>query len=199
MTARTNRFLLVALTALVVAYGTPSVAQRLRARRATVEPVQHAVAVLVPVGQSGVHGEIYLDQEDHHLKITGKVAGLKPGEHAFHVHQYGDLTDSEKGLSAGSHYNPLGEPHGRPTDTERHAGDFGNIVADPQGVATIELTDPVATLSGPCSIVGRSLVIHAGPDLFTQPVGNAGPRVAFGVIGIAAPKPSEKAAEKPAK
>jgi Cu-Zn family superoxide dismutase len=65
-------------------------------------------------------------------------------------------------------------------------GDLGNIVADADGNATIDITDSRAVLSGPHSIIGRSIVVHAKADQFTQPSGDAGPRVAFGVIGVAA-------------
>jgi superoxide dismutase, Cu-Zn family len=150
--------------------------------------VKQAVALMVPMGHSGVQGVIYLTAEDGRVRVQGKVTGLKPlTKHAFHVHEFGDLTDVKGGLSAGGHYNPMHMPHGRPTDKERHAGDFGNIEADAQGVATLDFEDPMVRLRGPHSVIGRSLVIHADPDQFTQPVGNAGGRIAVGVIGIAKP------------
>lgn len=149
--------------------------------------VEHAVAVLVPIGGSGVQGVIHFDRHGKELLITGKISGLKPGKHGFHVHEFGDLTDTHKGESAGGHFNPQGAPHGRPSDPKRHVGDFGNLEANPQGVAVVHLTDTVATLDGPHAILGRALVVHAGEDKFTQPVGDAGARVAFGIIGVAAP------------
>ena len=154
--------------------------------------VHQAVAVLVPIGNSGVQGTIYFTQQGDHVNIKGKIVGLKPGEHAMHVHEFGDLTDIEQGMTAGSHYNPTGMPHGHPTDQKRHAGDFGNITADQNGVALLDMNDPVVQLNGPHSIIGRSLVVHANPDKFTQPVGDAGPRVAVGVIGIAQPAEANK-------
>ncbi|MHB1034516.1 MAG: superoxide dismutase family protein [Pirellulales bacterium] len=149
--------------------------------------VERAVVVLMPVAQSGVSGTLYFVTKGDALEISGKITGLKPGQHAMHVHQYGDLTSTKDGSSAGGHFNPALMPHGAPAAKERHAGDFGNITADKDGVAVIRQTDPVAKLSGPHSILGRSLVVHADPDQFTQPVGNAGARVAFGVIGVAKP------------
>lgn len=147
------------------------------------------VAVMVPMGGSNVQGVVYFTPRGEAVEVAGKITGLTPGKHAFHVHQYGDLTDVEKGMSAGDHFNPDHKPHGRPEDhQERHAGDFGNIVADAQGVAAVQFTDPVIRLQGKGSILGRSLVVHANEDQFTQPSGNAGPRVAVGVIGIASPK-----------
>ena len=137
-----------------------------------------------PVGGSGDSGTIRFVQQDGVLEVTGTVTGL-PGPHGFHIHG-GDLTDTREGLSAGGHYNPTGRPHGAPGEATRHVGDLGNIVADAQGVARINVRDRVIRLDGPYSIVGRAAVVHAQADRFTQPVGDAGGRVAFGVVGIAA-------------
>jgi superoxide dismutase, Cu-Zn family len=150
--------------------------------------VREAVCVLTPIGPSGVHGVVRFTAKDGVVHVEGKIADLKPGPHAFHVHEFGDLTDTKAGMSAGDHYNPMHMPHGRPIDQRRHAGDFGNIEADAQGVATISFDDPVVRLTGPHAIIGRSLVVHASVDKFTQPAGDAGSRVAEGVIGIAKPQ-----------
>ena len=144
-----------------------------------------AVAVLQPVGASGVRGVVRLNASDDSVEVTGTITGLTQGKHGFHVHQYGDLTDSKEGKSAGDHYNPAHTQHGRPDAPQRHAGDFGNIEAGANGIATFSFRDPVVHLTGPFSVVGRSLVVHAAPDRFTQPSGDAGARVALGVIGIA--------------
>lgn len=76
--------------------------------------------------------------------------------------------------------------HGAPTDTIRQIGDFGNITADSSRVAHVEFTDTLISLNGKYSIIGRGIIIHKHADDFTtQPTGNAGPRIACGVIGIA--------------
>jgi superoxide dismutase, Cu-Zn family len=152
--------------------------------------IESAVCILLPVGDSHVSGVVRFTQGHEVVQIRGKVTGLKPGKHAFHVHEFGDLTSMKDGMSAGSHFNPTHQPHGAPGDKERHAGDFGNIEADENGVAEISLDDPVIQLNGPNSIIGRSLVIHVDSDKFTQPVGNAGARVTVGVIGVAKPETS---------
>ena len=90
-------------------------------------------------------------------KVTGSVTGLKPGNHGFHIHQFGDY--SAGCVSAGPHFNPAGKEHGGPADAERHAGDLGNIVADGTGTATIDITDAQIPLSGPDGIIGRSVVV----------------------------------------
>jgi len=159
-----------------------------RGEVAAAKAVSRAVCVLMPIGESQVSGEIEFRKNGDEVRVTGEVRGLAPGKHGFHVHQYGDLTDREAGKSAGDHYNPTGKPHARPEERPRHVGDLGNIVANEEGVATIEITDPVIRLNGAHSIIGRGLVVHAGADEFTQPSGDAGGRVALGVIGIAEPE-----------
>jgi Cu-Zn family superoxide dismutase len=75
--------------------------------------------------------------------------------------------------------------HGSPFDTDRHEGDLGNLEADETGRARLTYTDPAITLSGQHSIIGYSVIVHAGEDdLKSQPTGNAGARVACGVIGV---------------
>lgn len=156
-----------------------------RADARTASPVRRAVAVLVPVGESDVFGTVHFTKKGNEVRVRGVVRGLEPGKHGFHVHQYGDLTDLKQGKSAGGHYNPTHQPHGRRTDQERHVGDLGNIEANEEGVARFDFTDRVIDLGGPHSVVGRALVVHESADQFTQPSGDAGDRVAIGVIGIA--------------
>lgn len=147
-------------------------------------PPQEAVAVLSPT-DGKVKGTILLTQKDGYVHVTGEVSGLTPGEHGFHIHEFGDLRDP-KGESAGGHFNPDGHKHGGPDDAERHAGDFGNITADANGVAKV---DKQAKGLQVHFVLGRSIVVHAGrDDLKSQPSGDAGPRVAVGVIGVAQKK-----------
>ncbi len=160
--------------------------------------VTKAVCVLMPVGDSGVSGTLHFEQVEKavrrssviseattHIKITGEVKGLTPGKHGFHVHQFGDITDMAAGKSAGGHMDVGEHKHGKPADAERHTGDLGNITADKNGVAQVEMTDSVISLNGAHSVVGRGFIVHAEPDDFGQPTGNAGARVAIGVIGVA--------------
>jgi len=96
-------------------------------------------------------------------------------------------------VSAGAHFNPLKKTHGGPEDAERHVGDLGNVTASEDGVAKVEITDALISLTGPHSIIGRTVVVHADPDdlgrggvELSKTTGNAGARVACGVIGISA-------------
>ena len=89
--------------------------------------------------------------------MTGKITGLKPGNHGFHIHQFGDYTGGC--VSAGSHFNPHNKDHGGPDDTERHAGDLGNVVAGADGVVNLDITDAQIPVDGPNCIIGRSVVV----------------------------------------
>ncbi len=141
-----------------------------------------AVCRLEPIGDSGVEGTVNFSQKGDKVTVTGEVKGLEPGKHGFHVHEKGDLSDKETGKSAGGHYNPTDQKHGKPSDAERHVGDLGNITANDEGVAKIDIQDKVISLHGDHSIIGKSIVVHVGEDKFTQPTGDAGARAAFGVI-----------------
>jgi Cu-Zn family superoxide dismutase len=143
-----------------------------------------AEANLEEIGGSGVTGTLNFVQEGDTVTITGEVNGLTPGLHGFHVHESGDLSDKEAGMSAGGHFNPTNHPHGHAHDAERHVGDLGNIEANAEGVATINITDTVIRLDGEHPIVGKAMVVHADEDKFTQPTGDAGGRVAFGVVEL---------------
>jgi Cu-Zn family superoxide dismutase len=144
-----------------------------------------AIAVLHPTEGNEVQGVVTFTKVATGIKVTADVSGLAPGKHGFHVHEYGDCS-AANATSAGGHFNPFGMPHGAPTSDQRHVGDLGNLSADSTGVAHYERIDTMLRLNGPNSIIGRGLIVHGGEDdLVSQPTGNAGPRVACGVIGIA--------------
>lgn len=145
-----------------------------------------AVAELNPTEGNQVSGKVSFTNQDGAVMIVGDLKGLEPGKHGFHVHETGDCSAPDAS-SAGGHFNPAGTPHGAPDNppTQRHVGDLGNLEAGPDGMAHYERMDKVISLGGPDSIVGRAVIVHGGADdLTSQPSGNAGPRVACGVIRI---------------
>jgi superoxide dismutase, Cu-Zn family len=149
--------------------------------------VSRAICILQPLENSGVAGTVTFVQTSAGVDIQAHLTGLKPGEHGFHIHEFGDCSAGD-GSCAGGHFNPTGMPHGGPDSGKRHAGDLGNILADSHGKAEYQRLDKVIELDGPHSIIGRSIVVHAGrDDLTSQPSGNSGGRIACGVIGIADP------------
>jgi len=123
---------------------------------------------------------------DGGLRITVTVAQAPPGRHGIHIHEQGGCGDS--GNAAGGHFNPDGVPHGLlPKDglTRAHAGDLGNIEIGADGSGTLTLTVPALTLrDGPYAVAGRSIILHEKADDFGQPTGNAGGRIACGVIAV---------------
>jgi Cu-Zn family superoxide dismutase len=144
-----------------------------------------AVAVLHPTQGSSVQGRVTFNKAEAGVKVSLRVTGLTPGKHGFHVHEFGDCSAPD-GASAGGHFNPTGDPHAAPADAKRHTGDLGNVEADQDGAAALDYVDARAALEGPESILGRGVIVHANADdLKTQPTGNAGGRVACGVIGVA--------------
>jgi Cu-Zn family superoxide dismutase len=145
-------------------------------------------------GKSPVSGVLNLTESAAAggVRIIGRITGLTPGHHGFHVHQFGDVF-SNGCDSTGPHYNPRRALHGAPENSpdHRHAGDLGNIFANPDGVAVINVVDTVVSLSGPESILGRAFVVHAAEDDLgrvenegSTKTGNAGARLACGIIAI---------------
>ena len=146
-----------------------------------------ALAVLTPTEGNSVSGTVSFTKVQTGVRIVADVTGLTPGAHGFHVHEFGDCT-ARDASSAGDHFNPFRVLHGPPDYPTSHAGDLGNLVADASGRAHYDWTDPTLLLDGPNSIIGRAVIVHErADDLKTQPSGNAGRRVACGVIGIVGP------------
>lgn len=146
------------------------------------EKVTHAVATLNPTEGNDVHGTVQFEQMDNGVKVTAEVTGLPPNtSHGFHIHEKGDCSAPD-GTSAGGHYAPNGNPHGLPPNPKRHAGDMGNITADANGKATMDETFDNFSLSGESPVMGRAVIVHEKKDQGTQPTGDAGARVACGVI-----------------
>jgi Cu-Zn family superoxide dismutase len=149
----------------------------------TEQPVR-ATAQLQPTKGNKTIGEATFEQVGDRVHAVIYVQGLKPDqEHGLHIHEVGDCNSGD-GMSAKGHFNPYGKPHGQPGSSERHAGDLPALHAAKNGRAKVDvMLDVITVAPGPTSIVGRAVIVHADPDDYrTQPTGNAGARLACGVI-----------------
>ncbi len=120
--------------------------------------------------------------------MTAEVRGVeRDGPHGFHVHEVGECVPPDF-KAAGGHFNPKGTEHACPDNPVRHAGDFGNIEIV-EGAGRLEIPSDLVTVTpDETSIVGRAVILHAGTDdCVGQPTGDAGSRLACGVIHLVMP------------
>jgi superoxide dismutase, Cu-Zn family len=148
-------------------------------------PAQTAKADLADAQGKSV-GTADLTQTPEGVRIALTVSGLAPGQHAFHIHNVGKCEGPDF-KSAGAHFNPYSKKHGLKNPDGPHAGDMENIEVGPAGMGKAEVVNKQVTLGdGPNSLFhegGTAIVIHASPDDgVTDPAGNAGARIACGVI-----------------
>ena len=136
---------------------------------------------------STMSGTATLTETPRGLRVVVKLANLPPGDHGLHIHDTGSC--AEAGKAAGGHYNPDGVKHGfLPKDgfSGAHAGDLGNITIAHDGTGTLAVTIPDLHLTkGARTVAGRAVIVHEQVDDFGQPTGNAGGRIACGVIEVA--------------
>jgi Cu-Zn family superoxide dismutase len=132
---------------------------------------------------SGLRGVARFTELAEGVKVEVDLIDAPPGRHAVHIHEEGDCS-SEDFESAGAHMNPTESQHGSPDSPARHAGDLGNLTVRPDGTAHHELFVRGLTVAdGPLSVEDRAIVIHEREDDFvSQPSGNAGARIACGVV-----------------
>lgn len=155
--------------------------------------LRQAVTVLAE-NKNGITGKVlFTESSNKKLKIEYEIYGLTDGKHGFHIHEYGDLTDGCQ--SACAHFNPFGKKHGGHDSNERHAGDLGNIISN-NGIAKGVMVDKLLSLNvkNQTCIIGRMIIVHKDEDDLglggnedSLKTGNAGERVACGVIGIKGP------------
>jgi Cu-Zn family superoxide dismutase len=142
--------------------------------------------ILEPKGKRTSKGTVYFVQNGDMVTLKAKVKGLTPGMHAIHIHEKADCS-SPDGKSAGGHWNPTFEDHGKWGSKEGfHKGDIGNFMVGEDGTGGIKMTSDAWCIG--CddetkNIVGKAIIIHQGEDDFTsQPSGAAGARVSCGGI-----------------
>lgn len=146
--------------------------------------IQARADIVDPAGKT--IGAAILTEQRNDVAITLEVSGLTPGKHGLHLHENGICTPPDF-KSAGGHFNPFRKQHGSDNPHGMHAGDLPNLEVDANGMAELTLVATGTTLgAGPGSLLkegGTSIVIHAeADDNKSDPAGNAGPRVACGVV-----------------
>jgi len=134
--------------------------------------------------ESKIAGTVTLTEEKGGLTVVAKVLNAPPGAHGFHIHAIGNCGDM--GKAAGGHFNPDKSPHGLyPMDgpMKAMAGDMGNVVVGLDGTGDFFVFMPGLTLKdGKYAVNGLSIIMHEKKDDFSQPSGNAGGRIACGII-----------------
>ncbi len=149
------------------------------------EKTIEANAIIEAKSDSDTSGSVNFSEINGIVTMTANISGLSAGNHAIHIHAIGDCSAAD-GTSAGGHWNPTNVDHGKWGQNPFHIGDIGNIVADEDGNGTITRETDLWCIG--CddetkNIVGKAIIIHAGPDDFTsQPAGAAGPRIGCGEI-----------------
>lgn len=141
-------------------------------------------AALASRSGSLVHGTATFRDRQGKIEMHLTIEGAEPGVHAVHIHDTGDCSAADA-MSAGGHWNPTAENHGKWGSAAFHRGDIGNVEVGADGKGTITLYTDKWTIGGTAAsdILGHALIVHAKADDFTtQPTGNAGGRVACGVI-----------------
>ena len=151
------------------------------------ENTLEAQAVIAPKSGSAVSGNVSFSEHEGIVTMKAIVRGASPGDHAIHIHVEGDCS-AEDGSSAGGHWNPTGEDHGKWNSSAFHRGDIGNIAVGRDREGRISRTTDLWCIG--CEdpskdILGKAIIIHAGIDDFsTQPSGAAGARIGCGVIEV---------------
>ncbi len=147
---------------------------------------QHAAAVLTGVfTDTTVTGNVQFDAANGKVKMKLEMSIPAKANHkvAVHIHENGDCADM--GKAAGGHWNPTGANHGKWGSASFHSGDIGNVSLDSKGNGSLEMETDLWSLGGDAktNILNKSIIVHGGVDDFTsQPSGNAGTRIACGVI-----------------
>lgn len=149
--------------------------------------LREAVCVLT---QGNIKGFILFSekQNTNDILVSLNLQNVPPGKHGFHIHTSGDLREGCSSLC--SHFNPYNSTHGGRDDKIRHVGDLGNITANKSGIVKENFYDNRIKLRGRNNIIGRSVIIHEdeddlgkGGNTESLKTGNAGKRIACGVIG----------------
>jgi len=147
--------------------------------------VKNATAIIVAKSDSQISGKVEFREYNGKVQMKAVISNASEGDHAIHIHVNGDC-NSQDGTSAGGHWNPTNEPHGKWKTASFHRGDIGNIRVNENGKGSITRETDLWCIG--CedeqkNILGKAIIIHQGPDDFSsQPAGAAGARIGCGEI-----------------
>ena len=186
-TPLTTALLAAAVATLTACSSTPPAKETAAPSPAAQSTAKSATVNLASASGSLVSGKLNVVPMGTGVHLTGEIGGLTPGStHAIHIHEKGDCSAADAS-SAGGHFNPDAQPHGKVGSGPHHGGDMDNIVANREGVAQVNAHAEGVTLGGGAAndVAGKAVIVHAAQDDYrTQPTGNAGGRVACGIITV---------------
>lgn len=162
----------------------PAAAAQTETESMAAESGATATATLEAKNDSGLSGVAVFTDEGDHVSLSIEIDSGPAGYHAVHIHEIGDCSAPD-GTSAGGHWNPTAEDHGKWGMPPHHLGDIGNFELDPDGMGRLALVSTVWSLGTgqDNDVVGKAVIVHAGTDDFSsQPSGAAGARIGCGVI-----------------
>ncbi|MBD1911184.1 MULTISPECIES: superoxide dismutase family protein [unclassified Leptolyngbya] len=136
---------------------------------------------------NSLRGEITFTPTESGVLVEAQVTGAPAGPHGFHIHENASCADA--GNAAGGHFNPDGSPHGnlqRDGFANAHAGDLGNLTIAADGSGSYREEIPGLTLTdGKYAIANHAVILHEKVDSYVQPTGDAGGRIACGIVQVA--------------
>jgi Cu-Zn family superoxide dismutase len=166
----------------------------MHARRALAQDAPWPGTLVVPIktstGDDAGTASFRESKDGMHLNITVSLKGLPPGDHAVHIHQ-NPVCDAPDFKGAGGHFNPDAKQHGTMNPMGHHAGDLPQNITvgeDHTGTATFRVDYLALAPGAPTSVLGHAIMVHEkADDMKTDPTGNAGNRIACGVIPATTP------------